>query len=76
MSRVTTYLNFPGNTEEAVLFYKSVFKPRVETDRLFAALGKGGKVEQALQEMFCRAYWGFCLTDRFGIKWMFNCAAK
>ena len=26
MARVTTYLNFPGNTEEAFLFYKSVFK--------------------------------------------------
>lgn len=26
MSRVTTYLNFPGNTEQAFLFYKSVFK--------------------------------------------------
>ena len=25
-SRVTTYLNFPGNTEEAFIFYKSVFK--------------------------------------------------
>ena len=25
-SRVCTYLNFPGNTEEAFLFYKSVFK--------------------------------------------------
>ncbi|WP_308992481.1 SRPBCC domain-containing protein [Mariniflexile litorale] len=24
--RVTTYLNFPGNTEEAFIFYKSVFK--------------------------------------------------
>ena len=24
--RVSTYLNFPGNTEEAFLFYKSVFK--------------------------------------------------
>ena len=24
--RVTTYLNFPGNTEEAFLFYRSVFK--------------------------------------------------
>tara|TARA_R110000868_G_scaffold4211_6_gene26458 strand:- start:4698 stop:5672 length:975 start_codon:yes stop_codon:yes gene_type:complete len=24
-ARVTTYLNFPGNTEEAFLFYKSVF---------------------------------------------------
>jgi uncharacterized protein YndB with AHSA1/START domain/uncharacterized glyoxalase superfamily protein PhnB len=26
MSRTSTYLNFPGNTEEAFLFYKSVFK--------------------------------------------------
>lgn len=25
-SRVCTYLNFPGNTEEAMLFYKKVFK--------------------------------------------------
>jgi PhnB protein len=25
MARVCTYLNFPGNTEEAFLFYKSVF---------------------------------------------------
>lgn len=26
MARVTTYLNFPGNTEEALNFYKSIFK--------------------------------------------------
>jgi uncharacterized glyoxalase superfamily protein PhnB/uncharacterized protein YndB with AHSA1/START domain len=26
MSRVSTYLNFPGNTKEAFTFYKSVFK--------------------------------------------------
>lgn len=26
MARVTTYLNFPGNTEEAFLFYKKVFR--------------------------------------------------
>lgn len=25
-ARVSTYLNFPGNTEEAMLFYKSVFR--------------------------------------------------
>ena len=146
MARVSTYLNFPGNTEEAFGVYKSAFKTdfegpimrfgdgppcpgqpapsaepakmimhialpilgghvimgtdspdsmgaqfkltagnnvyinlepdtRAETDRLFAALGEGGKTEQALQEMFWGAYWG-CLTDRFGIHWMFNCAAK
>ena len=144
MARVSTYLNFANNTEEAFLFYKSVFKTefvgpimrfgdgppdpgqppmpaaqaklvmhvalpilgghvimgtdapeamgfklsqgnnvyinlepdtRAETDRLFAALGKDGEVEQPLQEMFWGAYWG-SLTDRFGVKWMFNCEAK
>jgi PhnB protein len=144
MARVTTYLNFPGNTEEAFLFYKGVFKTefagpimrfgdgppppgqpalapalakmvmhvalpilgghvlmgtdapesmgfklhpgnnvyinlepdtRAETDRLFAALGEGGKVESPVQDMFWGAYWG-TLTDRFGIHWMFNCAEK
>src|SRR5205807_1560945 len=27
-ARVCTYLNFPGNTEEAFLFYQSVFKTK------------------------------------------------
>ena len=144
MARVSTYLNFARNTEEAFLFYQSVFKTefvtpfmrfkdgppcpgqpplpeadarlvmhvalpilgdhvlmgsdapesmgftvnignnfhinlepdtRAETDRLFAALGDGGKVEMAMQDMFWGAYWG-CLTDRFGVNWMFNCAVK
>lgn len=144
MARVSTYLNFARNTEEAFLFYKSVFQTdfagpilrfgdgppcdgqsslaendrklvmhvalpilgghvlmgtdspesmgfklnqgnnlylnlepdtRAETDRLYAALGVGGKAESPLQEMFWGAYWG-CLTDRFGVRWMFNCAAK
>lgn len=48
---------------------------RPETDRLFAALAVGGKVEMALQDMFWGAYWG-TLTDKFGVKWMFNCAEK
>ena len=125
MARVTTYLNFAGNTEEAFLFYRSVFKSefagpimrfgdgppppgqpplppeqarlvmhvalpilaghvvmgtdapesmgftlhqgnnvfinlepdtRAETDRLFAALADGGKVESPLQDMFWGAY--------------------
>lgn len=144
MARVSTYLNFARSTEEAFLFYKSVFRTefegplmrfgdgpgcpgqaplspadaklvmhvalptlgghmlmgtdspetmgfklvqgnnvyinlepdtRAETDRLFNALKEGGRVEMALQEMFWGAYWG-TLTDRFGVKWMFNCAAK
>lgn len=144
MARVSTYLNFARNTEEAFAFYKSVFKTeyegpiarfkdvppqpgqpplpladqnlvmhvclpilaghrlmgtdapesmgfklnvgnntyinlepdtREETDRLFAGLAAGGKVEMALQDMFWGAYWG-SLTDKFGVQWMFNCATK
>lgn len=45
---------------------------RVETDRLFAALAEGGVVEMPLQDMFWGGYFG-SLTDRFGIRWMFNC---
>ena len=48
---------------------------RAETDRLFAALAEGGKVEMPLQDMFWGDYFG-SLTDRFGICWMFNCSAK
>lgn len=144
MARVSTYLNFDRNTEEAFLHYKSVFKTefegpvlrmgegppcegqpplaeadqrlimhvalpllgghllmgtdapgsmgfnlipgnnlyinletdtRAETDRLFAGLSEGGKIETPLQEMFWGAYWG-TVTDRFGVRWMFNCVAK
>lgn len=48
---------------------------RAETDRLFAALSEGGKVEMQLQEMFWGDYYGSCV-DKFGIQWMVNCSAK
>ncbi len=48
---------------------------RSETDRLFKALAKNGKVENPLQEMFWGGYWG-SLQDQFGVSWMFNCANK
>ena len=32
MARVTTYLNFPGNTEEAFTFYRDVFGTEFEGD--------------------------------------------
>jgi PhnB protein len=48
---------------------------RAETDRLFKGLSGGGKVEMPLQDMFWGAYFG-SLVDRFGIRWMFNCANK
>jgi len=145
MARVSTYLNFPGNTEEAFNFYKSVFggefsgggvmrlgaapapegapklsekemnmvmhvelpilgghilmgtdspesmgfnvnfgnnihimlqpDTRNETKELFDKLSAGGNVGQDLQDMFWGDYYGSC-TDKFGIKWMFNCNEK
>jgi len=41
-TRVTTYLNFPGNTEEAFLFYKSVFK----TEFLGKGIERFGSIPQ------------------------------
>ena len=48
---------------------------RIETDRLFKRLSDGGRVEMPLQETFWGGYLG-SLTDRFGIRWMFNCASE
>ena len=144
MARVSTYLNFPRNTEEAFNFYKSVFgtefigeisrmkdvppqdgmpplaeedkdlvmyvllpilgghqlmgtdapksmgfnvvkgnnvhinlepDTRKQTRQLFDALSKGGQVTMELQDMFWGDYFGSC-TDKFGVRWMFNCAEK
>jgi PhnB protein len=144
MSRVSIYLNFVRNTEEAFMFYKSVFKtefegpinrmgevptqegqpPIADADKnlvmhvclpllggfrlmgtdapesmgfkltqgnnmfinlepdtvaqakeLFAALSEGGSVDMPLEKMFWGDMFG-SLTDKFGIHWMFNCAAN
>ena len=48
---------------------------RAEADRLFAGLCAGGKVEMPMQDMFWGAYFG-SFTDRFGVCWMVNCAAR
>ncbi len=47
---------------------------RAEADRLFAGLAAGGQVEMPMQEMFWGAYFG-SFADRFGVRWMINCAA-
>lgn len=46
-----------------------------ETERLFNALSKGGKIEMGLQDTFWGAYFGSC-EDKFGIHWMVNCMNK
>lgn len=47
---------------------------RAETDKLFNALAKGGQVDMPLADQFWGAYFGI-LVDKFGIRWMFNCAS-
>jgi PhnB protein len=48
---------------------------RKETEKLFKALSKGGKVTMELADMFWGDYFGSC-TDKFGVQWMFNCDEK
>lgn len=57
-------------------FYINVMPDtRDESDRLFAALSDGGKVESPMADMFWGDYWG-SLTDKFGVQWMINCSQK
>ena len=48
---------------------------RAEADRLFTALSAGGQVTMTMRVMFWGDYYG-AFTDRFGVCWMINCAAK
>ena len=44
-----------------------------EAKRVFDALSEGGSVTMAMQETFWTRGFGM-LTDRFGVRWMINCA--
>jgi PhnB protein len=48
---------------------------KTETHKLFKLLADGGVIEQDLQEMFWGDLYG-SLTDKFGVRWMFNCNEK
>jgi len=43
-----------------------------ETEKVYAALSEGGKVEMELQETFWAKRFAM-FTDKFGIPWMLNC---
>jgi len=47
----------------------------VEAERIFAALGAGGKIDMPLTDMFRGDYFG-SLTDRYGLQRMLICSAK
>jgi PhnB protein len=42
-----------------------------ETERVFKAIGKGGKVIMPLSDTFWGAHFGM-LSDQFGVTWMFS----
>jgi PhnB protein len=48
---------------------------RSDTDKPLQAPAIGGKIEMPLQQMFWGGYFG-SLVDRFGVRWMFNCANR
>ena len=52
----------------------SIEKPK-DAEKVFAALGKKGKVSMPIQETFWAQRFGM-LTDQFGIPWMINCEKK
>ena len=43
-----------------------------EINSFFSKLSSGGKILDALKPQFWGAIFG-CITDKFGIRWMFNC---
>jgi PhnB protein len=57
----------PGNNFSIAVDCDSI----QEEEKLFAALGEGGKVTMPLQDTFWGARFGM-LTDRFGVNWMLN----
>jgi len=48
---------------------------RAEADRLCKELSEGGEVDMPLGELPWGDYYGSCI-DRFGVMWVFTCAAK
>ena len=46
-----------------------------ELSAVFDKLSGGGQVTMPLQDTFWGAHFGMC-TDKFGMKWMFNCHTK
>ena len=63
----------PGTYEEPKGFSVSLnLESAEEADRIFQALGEGGKVQMPIQETFWADRFGM-VVDRFGTPWMINC---
>jgi len=57
-----------GNMVQLSLNFTDV----AEEEKVFAALSDGAQVTMPLQDTFWGARFGM-LTDKFGVRWMFNC---
>lgn len=63
-----------GETRFAGFSLSHSVKDETECDRVFAALGEGGKVQMPLGKTFWSPRFGM-LTDRFGVGWMIGIEA-
>ncbi|HYV90451.1 MAG TPA: glyoxalase/bleomycin resistance/extradiol dioxygenase family protein [Chitinophagales bacterium] len=52
-----------------------ILKDILQMDSIFSQLAAGGEITMPLQDTFWDARFGM-LTDKFGIRWMFNCSLK
>lgn len=69
----TDVLKSMGHTLEVGNNFTINLEPdsKEEADRLFKELSEGGKVGNAMQDMFWGDYYGD-FTDKFGVRWMIN----
>ncbi|MDX2151905.1 MAG: VOC family protein [Bryobacteraceae bacterium] len=64
-----------GEVSANTTWLNVVCESRDEIERLFAELGAGGSVQMPLHDAFWGARFGM-LTDRYGVRWMFNYETK
>ena len=65
----------PAPSTEGMIWLTIDFDNEQEEEKVFKAMGEGGKVTMPLGDTFWGARFGM-LKDKFGIGWMFNCEKK
>ena len=79
MKAFQPYLNFDGNTRDAMAFYQTCTDGEltVQTFGDVKAPGPPGSENRVMHARLAKdQFWGArfgMLTDKFGINWMFNC---
>jgi PhnB protein len=62
----------PPPAQDGMIQLTLNFDNEAEEEKIFKALGEGGKVTMPLQDTFWGARFGM-VKDKFGIGWMLNC---